>query len=372
MADDVVVELVRTRSDRRTFRLLPHRLYADDPHWVAPLNLDVKAFLSGRHPYYENGEIAFYLARRGGEVVGRIAAIENRTHNEQKNERGAFFGFFETIDDRDVSRALFDQVAAWARERDLDSLRGPTSPSLNYESGLLVTGEPGPPVLMMPHNPLWYADHVEAHGFRKEMDLDAFWLDREIIDLDRWDRLSGRILARNQVTTRLLDMSRFEDEVRLVMDIFNDAWSENWGFVPLSQREFDALAKELKQGVHPGLGSFLVREGREIGFWIGLPDYNRILIELKGRLLPFGWLKLLRAKRRLDAMRVLLMGVRKEHQHLGLDSGLYANIVKQGFEHDIHGAECSWILETNKPMANTLTRVGARKYRSYRIFRRVL
>jgi len=372
-SEEVTVGPVRNARDRRAFRRLPYRLYADDPHWVAPLNLDVRKLMNPRrHPFYENGDIDFFLARRGREVVGRIGAIENRAHNRHHGDRTGFFGFFETIDDPAVSHALLEQAATWARDRDLDSVRGPTSPSLNYETGLLVSGKTGPPVLMMPHNPPWYAGHIEAAGFDKVMDLHAFWLDRSTYDFDRWNRLARRVLDRNAVTLRSVDMSRFQEDVELIVELFNDAWSENWGFVPLSPREIAAMAQELRPVIVPRLCTFLVRDGREIGFWLGLLDYNQILLHLKGRLFPFGILRLLRAKKQLKYARVILMGIRKEHQNLGLDVALYGDIVTGTKEMGVHAAESSWVLETNRPMANTLTRVGGNVYRTYRLYERSL
>jgi len=341
---------------------------------VAPPNIDIKKFLhpARKHPFYDSGDIEWMLARRGDDVVGRIAAIENRAHNDHHDDHVGFFGFFDTEDDPEVSAALFDAAGAWLRARGLTALRGPTSPSLNYESGLLIEGDPGHPTLMMPYNPLWYRRHIESAGFRKEMDLYAFFTNEEGHDIERWERIADRLRSRHQVSIRPLDMSRFEADVRLIVDLFNDAWSRNWGFVPMSQREIDAMAKELKPIVAPWLCSFLIRDGEEVGFWLGIPDYNSVLLKLKGRLFPFGFLKLLRAKRRLSMMRVLLMGVRKEHQHLGLDIALYSDICKTGLGNGVTSAECGWVLETNAAMINTMERAGGRRWRTYRVFERDL
>ena len=369
----VRVDPVDGRKDREAFRLLPHRLYAKDPFWVAPPNKDIARFLhpKRKHAFYGSGDIQWMLARRDGRVVGRIAAIENRTHNAHHSDRTGFFGFFEAENDPEVAGALLEAAGAWATDRDLNALRGPTSPSLNYESGCLVDGEPGPPFLMMPHNAPWYAALIEAHGFTKVMDLYAFLAHEDRHDIPRWKRISDKILRRNNLSLRPFDKRRFNEDVNLIIELFNDAWSRNWGFVPLTKLETAALAKELRPIFRPSLCSFLVRDGDAIGFWMGLPDYNRVLLKLRGRLFPFGFLKLLRAKRRIDTMRVMLMGVRKEHQHLGLDACLYGDIIRAN-ESGIRSAECSWILETNTPMINTLERAGARRWRTYRIYEKPL
>ena len=365
----VRVDPVDGRRDRRAFRLLPHRLYTNDPFWVAPPNMDMARFLhpKRKHAFYESGDIRWMLARKDDRVVGRIAAIENRAHNAHHGDRTGFFGFFEAENDPQVAKVLLDAAATWAADRGLKTLRGPTSPSLNYESGCLVDGDPGAPFLMMPHNPPWYAALIEANGFTKVMDLYAFLAHEDHHDIERWLRIGDKILKRNQVSLRPFDTGRFDEDVHLIIDVFNDAWSRNWGFVPLSERETAALAKELRPVFLPSLCSFLVRDGESIGFWMGLPDYNRVLLKLRGRLLPFGFLKLLRAKRRLDTMRVMLMGIRKEHQHRGLDAALYGDIIRAN-RSGIRSAECSWILETNTPMINTLERAGARRWRTYRIY----
>lgn len=373
MAQAVRVDPVDGRKDRRAFRLLPHRLYAEDPHWVAPPNMDIARFLhpAKKHAFHDSGDIGWMLARRGDRVVGRIAAIENRAHNEHHDDRTGFFGFFETENDPEVAGALLDAAESWVTERGLAALRGPTSPSLNYESGCLIEGEEGPPFLMMPHNPPWYRDLIEASGFSKVMDLYAFYTDEDHHDIERWTRLGDKILKRSQVSLRRFDMGRFDDDVRLIVELFNDAWSRNWGFVPMSEREVAAMAKELRPVFVPWLCAFIMRDDEAIGFWMGLPDYNRVLLKLRGRLLPFGIFKLLRAKKRLDSMRVLLMGIRKEHQNLGLDVALYGDIIRANTR-GIRSAECSWILETNTPMINTLERAGARRWRTYRMFEKAL
>jgi GNAT superfamily N-acetyltransferase len=364
---------VRTAADRRAFRLLPFRLYSRDPYWVPPLHRDIKAFLDvRRHPFSGSGSIEYFLARREGLVAGRIAAIENRAHNTHHRDLTGFFGFFETENDPQVAARLLDAAETWVRARGLASLRGPCSPSTNYECGLLVAGEPGPPTLMMPYNPSWYAGLIEAQGFRKVRDLYAFRQDKESSELDRWARLAEKIRARAGVSLRRLDLKSFGREVQAIVEIYHDAWSENWGFVPLNSAEVERMARELRPVIVPWLGAFVMKDGQEVAFYLGLPDYNRVLRHLRGRLFPFGFLRLLRSKNRLDFMRLLLMGVRKEYHHLGLDVLLYDDVVRTCLSRGITSNESSWILEDNLPMINTLERAGARRWRTYRIYEKAL
>lgn len=369
----VQISPVASRRDIRAFLDLPHRLYADDPHWVPPIRRDVSAFLSGtRHPFSKSGSVTAFLARQGDRVVGRIAAIENRAHNAYHKDRTAFFGFFEAENDLSVSEALVNHVTTWAKERGFETLRGPMSPSTNYECGLLYSGDPGPPVVMMPHNPPYYRQHLESLGFEKAHDLYAFFQDAATSDIARWARIAEKIRERSGVTVRAIDLSRFRKEVELIVDIYHDAWRDNWGFVPINPDEVDRLARELRPLILPWLGHFLIKDGREVAFLLALPDYNRVLIRHRGRLTPLLIFRLLRSRKRLPFMRLHLMGVRKELQHLGLDVLLYDEIVRECLQHGITKNESSWILESNTAMVNTLERVGAKRYRTYRIFDRRL
>lgn len=364
---------VRSRKDRIAFRRLPFDLYRDDPHWVPPLNRDIAGFLNLRqHPFYDDGEAGFFVARRGPRTVGRIAAIRNGAHNRYHDDRTGFFGFYEATDDQEVAGALLDAATEWLRGHDLSSIRGPFSPSTNYVSGLLVGGEPGPPAFMMPHNPLHYGDQLEAWGLTKAMDLLAFDLNQEAITAKRWTRVSRRVSNRVGCTMRPLDLSRFKEEVRTMIDVYHDAWADNWGFVPMSPGEVSHMAAEMRPVIHPNYCAFIMKDGQEIGFYLGLPDYNQVLIHLQGRLFPFGIVRLLRARKRLDRLRLLLMGVRREFQSLGLDALLYEHAFTTGLEKGVFSCEASWILETNSSMVNAMERGGARQIRRYRIYEKPL
>lgn len=354
------------------FARLPRRLYVGDPDFVTPLDRDVMSRLDRRrHPYFRHAEAALFLARRRGSLVGRVAATVNRLHNEYHREKTGFFGFFDCVREFEVAAALLDEAAAWLRGKGQDRMRGPASFSSNDEFGLLVGGDPGPPVFMMPYNPPWYGALLEGSGLRKVMDLYAWEIsDRD--DIGRWARLAELIARREGASVRTLDPRRFGRDVDLIRDLYRDAWAENWGFVPMTEAEFAFMAKELRPVVIPELVLFVVKDGREVGFLLALPDLNEIIRRLSGRLFPTGFLRILRGRRRVSRARILAMGVKKEHQGRGLDALLYHGISTNCLKLGIRKGELSWVLETNAAMNNTLSRVGCRISRTYRVFERPL
>ena len=368
----VDVRPVSGRADLEAFLALPERLFRDHPDFVTPLRMDVKDRLSKKHPYFEHAKAETWLARRDGRVVGRIGATVNLLHNETHGERTGFFGFFECEDDPIVAARLFDTAAAWLRERGMDRVRGPASWSSNDEFGLYVGGDPGPPTFLMPWNPPWYVPLVEGAGFVKAMDLLAWhmWADRA--DLPRWERLAGKIAEREGLVLRPIDMRRFKADVEHIRDLYADAWSRNWGFVPMTRAEFDLMATQMKMVLIPSWCIFVEKDGRPIGFALALPDMNQVIRGLGGRLLPFGWLKLLLGKHRCTSSRVITMGVRKEFQGRGIDSILYHGITKAITTAGVGHGELGWVLETNAAMNNALERAGGRVSRTYRVYERPL
>ncbi|MSR74624.1 MAG: N-acetyltransferase [Planctomycetes bacterium] len=362
---------VENSANRRAFIDFPKRLHHADPNWIAPLDRDVQALLRpGKHPFHAIGSIHPLLALRGTEVVGRIARIENPAHQRHCGEDAAFFGFFECENDPDVARTLMDAVAASSSGHAI--LRGPYSPSTNYECGVLIGGDVGRPRLMMPHNPPWYGALLEGCGLRKAMDLIAFQFLPMQLDQTRWQRVSKLIQKREQVTVRPFDMKHFKRELRLIQELYHDAWSANWGFVPMAPCELKHMASELRPILRADLGAFVMKDGHEVGFHLALPDYNEILQHLKGKLWPFGLLRLLLSKKRLKHTRLMILGISKQYQHRGLDAVLYADVAKRSAEVGIESCEASWVLETNNLMCNALERGGGRAYRTYRLYEKPL
>ena len=360
----------RGRSDTAAFVGLPYELHPRDPGWTPMLRRDARALVDpARNPFYAHADRELFLARLDGRVVGRIAAIHDRLHNETHADRVGFFGFFETIDDPTVSGALFAAAEAWLRARGRDTLRGPVNPSMNDEAGLLVDGFSTPSVLMMPHNPPYYPVLVELAGFRKAKDLYAFQSTGTV--------LPGRLVAatdivrrRYGVSLRPIDMKRFSEEVALIRRLFNAGWERNWGHVPFTDREIDHLAGQLKPLVVPQLVAFAEHEGQPIGFAAAIPDFSVALRRNpSGRLFP-GILKILWASRRIRRLRVILLGVRPEWQGRGVDAVLYRHIWEHGRAKGFDWAEAGWILEDNHAMVNGLTRMGFEAYKTYRIYER--
>lgn len=361
---------VAGRRDLEAFVALPYQLHRHDPCFTPPLRCDVRAQLDpARNPFFSHAERELVLARRGGRVVGRIAAIHDRVHEATHGDGAGFFGFFESEDDPEVAGGLFDAAAAHLRARGRTRLRGPFSPSINDEAGLLVDGFATPSVLMMPYNPAYYPELVEASGFGKLKDLLAF----ENTD----NSLPARLVAATEiverrfgVSTRPIEMRRFMQEVELVRQLFNAGWQGNWGAVPLEDAEIAHLARQLKPVVVPDLVIFAEHHGQAIGFAAALPDMNVALrANPSGRLFP-GLLRVLWAKRRITRLRVILLGVLAEWHGRGVDALLYRRIWENGRARGYDWAEAGWVLEDNQPMINGLRRMGFRAYKTYRVYER--
>ncbi|HYK82368.1 MAG TPA: hypothetical protein VEU55_04425 [Gemmatimonadales bacterium] len=353
------------------FIAFPYHHYRDDPLWVPPLRMDVRTLLTpGKNPFFEHAAAQYFLARADGRTVGRIAAIKNDAHNREHGDRVGFQGFFESVNDQGVANALFDAAAAWLRRQRLAVLRGPMSPSINDECGLLVDGFDTPPTLMMPHNPPYYVALHERYGFTKAKDLLAFQ-STTLAMPDRIARAARLIAERKGITLRPLNMKRFQAEVELIKALYNQAWERNWGFVPLTDKEIDHLAKQLKPIVDPDLVCFAERGGTIIGFAVALPDLN---VALKhnpsGRL--WGLPKVLWFARRIHRLRILLLGAVKEYRVTGVDALMYHWIWTKGVGHGYTWGEGGWILEDNTPMVNAAGQLGFHPYKTYRIYDKLL
>lgn len=363
---------VGTRRQREIFIALPYGLHRADPHWVPPLRRDVRALLSPRsNAFFEHAQADCFLARRGERVVGRIAAIDNRHHNEVHGERVGFFGFFECADDPQAGRVLLDAAALWARGRGLVALRGPASFSTNDECGLLVQGFDTPPTLMMPHNPPRYAALIEGAGFRRVKDLLVY--ECQVGAPPARLRDAPHILGRRYgVRVRPLDLHRFEAELAHVKRLYNAAWERNWGFVPLSEGEIDQLARQLRPVVVPELALFAEHEGQPIGVAVVLPDFNVALrANPGGRFFP-GILRVLWRARRIERVRVLILGVLPEWRGKGIDALLHGQLWQNAVARGVRWAEAGWILEDNHAMRNALARLGFSLYKTYAMYERAL
>jgi hypothetical protein len=359
-----------SKADFMRFVDLPFRLYKDDPVWVPPLKDDVRLlFNQAKNPFFQHGEVEPFLAWRDGRVVGRIAAIDNRAHNEFHGDQVGFFGFFECEDDPEAANALFAKATEWVRAHGRDTLRGPMNFSTNDDCGSLVDGFTTPPAIMMPHNPAYHRPLYEGAGFVKEKDLLAYWLPHDNPP-ERIVRGVELIKKRKQIVTRSMDMKRFDSEVELIREIYNSAWEKNWGFVPMTKAEIEHMAKQLKPVVDPEMVVFAEIDGQPIAFCLGLPDFNVALKHMGGEILPFGIFAMLWWKRKIHHCRVLTLGVVPGHRMSGVDTLLYHEMFLRGHRQGYHGGEFSWILEDNFAMRRPLEAMGATAYKTYRVYDR--
>lgn len=369
MSHHIQIVPVKSKKDLKKFILLPWKIYRGNPYWVPPLIMDQKnMFNPKKNPFFEHADVQNFLALKHGEVAGRITAIINHNHNQFHNEKTGFFGFFESENDEDVARALFEAAEDWIRKRGMDRIRGPMNFSTNDTCGLLIDAFDSPPVILMPYNPPYYKELIEKAGYGKVKDLYAYFMDDSTPISDKVKRISDIIKRRHNVTIRSVNMKKFREDVELVKIVYNEVWSKNWGFVPLTDAEIDHIAKELKPVVDPDLAIFAFVDGEPAGFSLTLPDMNQALIKINGRLFPFGLIKLLWYSRKIDTVRVFIMGVREKFRHLGIDAVFYYETYTRGTRKGFHKGEFSWILEDNYNMRNTLEKMGARIYKTYRIF----
>lgn len=360
----MTIKPVSNRSEKKAFVDFPYELYRNSPYWVPPLRMDVKHTLHPRkNPFFEHGEIQLFLAtNNSGKTVGRIAAIVNGMHLKKYDDGVGFFGFFECVEDFEVARRLVEAAEAWLGERGFSGMRGPTNPSMNEVSGLLVDGFDRQPSILMPYNPLYYVEYLERLGFTRAMTMWAYFVHAKYGAFEKLWRGRDLILTRYpDLNVRKIDMSRFLDDAKCIVSIYNEAWSENWGHVPMTDREFRKLAKDMKQVVEPDLVVIIEDKGRPIAFALSLPNLNQALRHVSnGRLFPTGLMQiLLRSKfGGVHEVRTALMGVRKEYRAKGLDTVLVAYTVEAGTKVGYDGSEMSWILDNNPRMINHLKAIG--------------
>ncbi|TWT78472.1 hypothetical protein Pla123a_12640 [Posidoniimonas polymericola] len=368
---------VSSSKQQKQFLNLPWAINKSDPNWMPPLRQNQKLLCGfGKHPFYDSAEAQAFLAVRGGEPVGRLLAIVNHAHNNFHEDKLGFFGFFESIDDADVSNALFDAGAEWLRGKGMNSVRGPADPSINYEWGLLIDGYETPPYFMMTHNLPYYGRLWDAWGFAKSQDLFAFGGDISILhglkDQKKLMRMDETVRERFGITVRQMDPKRFNQEVETFLRIYNEALTNTWGYVPMSRAELLHMAKDLKHLIVPELAIVAEVEGEPIGVMFGLLDYNPRIKKIDGKLFPFGFMRLLYNKRAIKRIRVVSTNVLPKYQGWGVGLVLALGMVYPGLEYGLEECEFSWVLETNDLSRKTLEKGGAPKYKTYRVYDRAL
>jgi GNAT superfamily N-acetyltransferase len=344
-------------------------LYHHHPYWVPPLRMAQKELLdTQKHPFYAHAEMQCFLARRNGQVCGRVAAIVDRNFNEYQKEDAGFFGFFESIDDLEVARAVMQSARKWLLERGAKVIRGPMNPSTNYECGMLVEGFDSAPNVMMPYNSPSYPRMLEAVGLRKAKDLLAYWSTPTEVNGAKVERVARHAAGSQGVVIRTIRMSKFAEEVEMLWKLYNATWAQNWGFVPMTREEFLHEAAEMKQILKPELVLIGEVEGRAVGFALALPNINLALKHAGGRLFPLGLFKILYHQRLIKELRVVALGVVEEYRTLGVAAGFYAELIRNARRLGYGLSEMSWILEDNVLMNRSLKTMGARKYKTYRIY----
>ena len=368
----LTVKSVASKRDLLEFIKFPWQIYKDDPYWVPPLLVERKEFLDkSKNPFFRHADVVFYSAKRNGKMVGRIAGIVNYNHIQTHQEKTGFFGFFECVKDYEIAKALLDSVREWLKSKGMEIMRGPANFSSNEEWGFLMEGFDSPPVIMMPYNPPYYLEFMESYGMVKAKDLYAYYIDKNRLPPERVIRMAELIKKRENVTIRTINMKDFRGEVGRIKQIYNLAWSKNWGFVPMTDEEFDHLAKNLKQVIDPHLVFIAEVNGKPAGFALALPNINQALIKLNGRLFPWGILKLLwhtKIKNKIDGARIITMGVVHEFQKRGIDTVFYVESFDVGIKRGYTWAELSWVLEDNVLMNRVLDLLGATLYKKYRLY----
>lgn len=371
----VKIKPVRSWWDRRRFIQMLWDLYRDDPNWIPPLRMNQEEMLNfWRHPFYDRAEIQTFLAWRDGKAVGRIAAIINHPHNERYQELRGFFGFFESVNDRAVSDALFDTACEWLRARGMTSIRGPANPSMNYECGLLVDGFDSPPTFMMTYNPKFYVDLVEGYGFYKGRDLFAYSANKSELTVveQRMRNAAEQSLGFSDATIRPLNLKHFSKDVEAFIRLYNASLVVNWGFVPLEPAEMRKLAESMKHLLIPELTLFAEINGEPVGTVFGLPDYNPRIKRINGRLFPFGIFTLFSKKRDIRRIRVVSINVVPEYQKWGLGLALMYGLVPKALELQVDEGEFSWIDEDNTLARKGLEKAGCKITKTFRMYDREL
>jgi GNAT superfamily N-acetyltransferase len=369
---DLTVRPVEGRSELRQFIMLPFRLYEGVEQWVPPLISERKRHLDRRrNPFFQHADAEYFLARRGDRVVGRISAQVDRRFNEFQDNDWGMFGFFECEDDPEVAAALLEAARAWLRERGRDHMIGPLDFSTNDECGLLVEGyELRPQILENWHHP-YYAELLEGQGLVKAMDLYKWSLHvtgrDEVMPIIF--ELAEKLEPEHGITIRGMRRRDLDGEIGRFIEIYNAAWERNWGFVPLTDAEIEHYASELKPVLDENWAMVAeTADGETVGVALTLPDFNQVLKKLNGRLLPFGWIRALRERKKIDTVRVFALGVKPEYQHTGVAAALYARHYDMAETTPQHGGETGWILEVNKPMNKAMEAMGGEIVKRYRIY----
>ena len=370
---DIEISEVNSRRERDAFIKFQWQIYSNDPAWVPPLIVERKALLNRkRHPFYRHGDAALFLARRNGNIVGRIMASDDPNYNSLHQTNVGCFGLFESIDDHDVATALFDVAASWLRMKGRMEIMGPIDYSTNYVCGLLIDGFQFPPTILTAHNPGYYSQLIESCGFTKAKDWYAWWFADPARAVTHLRRLATRFNARCPAVIRPANLRNLRDESRRLREIYNQAWGKNWGFVPFTEAEIEFMTNELKPLLVPEF-AWIAEVGNEpVGFILTLPDINVVLRNLNGRLtrfgLPIGLIKLLSYKKRIRKARLIALGVIEKYRRAGIAEMLVLRVIEETMVKRGITGELSMTLEDNFMINRFLEAIGAQRYKTWRIY----
>jgi len=370
---------VATEAERLALLQFPWKVYRGDRYWVPPLLSERKAFTDPKQsPFFEHARVQFFLARRGDEIVGTIAAFTNDLYNEFHEANVGWFGFFEVLEDPEAAAGLLETAQGWARQAGHRSLLGPAQFSTNDEIGLLVEGFDDAPRILMTYNPRYYVGYIEAAGFHKAMDLLAYTADMDRIRSNKMRRVVQKVKARGKFHVRSLRMGEFDREVERVKVIYNQSWERNWGFVPMTDAEIGRLGRQLKEIIDPDLVAMVEVDGQVIGFGLTLPDLNEPLLRAYPR--P-GWpepltlMKMLwhwKVRRQVKWIRAFALGVMPEYRGTGVDALLYFHTLERALNKGYRAVEMSWLLESNEMVLRSAEMLGGHRYKTYRVYEKSL
>ena len=368
------ITFVDSKEEKNNFIKFPYSHYSGDQHWVPPLLFEQKKLLNTeKNPFFNNAEIALFNAYHNEKPAGRIAAIIDHRYNEYHNVKTGMFGFFECIKNQSTTDLLFNVAESWLQDRGIENILGPTNPGLMDVIGVLVDGFDKYPAILMPYNKPYYDELIKNAGYKKEVDMFAYDVNQDGVDRDRANRAIEIVKKRLPgIKIRKLNLKKIKDEVKIIREIFNASWKNNWGFIPLSEEEFDYLADDLKSIVDDNFAHIAEIDGNPVAFSVALPDYNQILKDMNGRLFPFGLLKILWNKNKINKVRTALMGVKPEFQGKGIDVLLHREAIENGLINNVYSSEVGWILETNTQMVRVAEKIGGTLEKTYRMYSKKL
>lgn len=350
----------------------PYFLFKNHPFWVGDLKKDALHLLSNNHPFWRHSIKKLFIVKENGKIKGRIAAIVNYNHNNFHNEKCGFFGFFDCINDEKVSSVLFEACFDWLKKQGMETIRGPVNPSTNETCGLLIDGFDSPPVVLMPYNPPYYAQLIEREGFSKAKDLYAF--KRILLDEfpQRLEKIVARLTRRENVKIEFADTRNIKEAIGYVKEVYNEAWSKNWGFVPMTEEEIEDMALSLASILKPEYLYFVKIRGVLAGFTLLLSDLNIPLKVANGRLTPFNIIPFLWKMRKMTRGRVLALGIKKDFRNKGLELLMIKEAILIARKLNWEFGELSWMLEDNDKINNILEAIGGKLYKKYRIYEKIL